>query len=102
MWFDILQAVFSDLEAITLSLVAIATGLASVAALFRGFLKKGEKPKEVNTQSKGSITVGLPVAGEERWLIDLRSDADKADELYDRLNKALLRLAENGLPYDDI
>lgn len=102
MWFDILQTVFSDLESITLSLVAIATGLASVAALFRGFFKKGDKPKEVNTQSKGSITVGLPVAGEERWLIDLRSDADKANESYDRLTKALLRLAENGLPYDDI
>lgn len=102
MWLDILQAVVNDLEAITLSLVAIATGIASVAALFRGFLKKGKKPKEVNTQSEDSVTVGLPVAGEERWLIDLRSDADKADELTDRLTKALLRLAENGLPYDDI
>lgn len=102
MWLDILQAVFSDLEAIVLSVVAIGTGMASIAALFRGVLKRGRKPKPVNTVAEDSVTVGLPVAGEERWLIDLREDAEEADVLRERLQKALLRLAANGLTYDDI
>lgn len=97
MWLDTLKAIVGSVEAILLSLVAMATGIVSVIALVRGLLKRGEKdPKDAQ------ITVGQEVDPEPRWITDLREDAAEADELRPRLTKALIRLARHGLPTDDI
>lgn len=52
--------------------------------------------------AENRIAQGQTISPNDLWLQDLRKDAEEADILRARLTKALIRLAEHGIPYDDI
>lgn len=99
MWQDSAKTV----EDILSHLAIIITGLGGVWLALREIFKRQRK------QPHPEIMHGQSLPGESQWLLDLRADAEEADELRkktdelrNRLQKALIRLAQHGLPTDDI
>lgn len=85
-----------NIEGIVSSVALIITTIIGAWLTVRAALKPTED------DDTAEIVQGQAVDHEEQWLTDLRADAAEADELRDRLTKALLRLARNGIDTDDI
>ena len=96
MWPDTI----SSIESIIGSIAIIVTSVAGLALPLREAFKKikgkGGPPKD------DKIIQGQAIPPAKQWLIDLREDSEEADLLREQLQMAVLRLAENGLPYSDI
>lgn len=91
MWTESLQSAEGLITAFAMLITAIGGAILAI--------KNITKHKD---STPVPVAQGQTISASDLWVQDLRKDAAEADQLRDRLTKALIRLAEHGIPYDDI
>lgn len=108
MWTSTLDSAGGFLTALALLLTAVGTLVLALQKIFR--------PSDKDRKAASVVSTGHEVRAEPSWLVALRVEAARVPSLADdndrlnaevthlrsRLDKARMRLAQNGLPYKDL